>query len=175
MVTSATPRAPQPAPDYVPVQAYVPRDLVTFDPLAPTTMLCIQVPDGDDLILSFAGRTIHARLFGIDAPEKGQPYAADARALLHETAYNHHLFVSILGKDRYARTLVIAHTLHFLDLAALLLLRGLAWAYRAYLQHNTTYPQLEALARIERRGLWSHPKPVEPWVYRNQHRPTHRT
>ena len=52
-----------------------------------------------------------------------------------------------------------------------LLRQGLCWVYNKYLPEATadiqaTYRQAEAEARDQRRGLWSEPGPVEPWLFR---------
>jgi endonuclease YncB( thermonuclease family) len=60
--------------------------------------------------------------------------------------------------------------------AALELLRqGLCWVYTKYLPEapkdiQVNYRQAESEARTQRRGLWSDPSPVEPWLYRRQAR-----
>jgi micrococcal nuclease len=45
---------------------------------------------------------------------------------------------------------------------------GLAWWYRKYAPDNIKLEKLEAEAREANRNLWSHKKPVPPWVYRHR-------
>ena len=45
---------------------------------------------------------------------------------------------------------------------------GLAWWYTEYAPGNVTLEKLEAQAREAKRNLWSHKKPVPPWVYRHR-------
>ena len=49
--------------------------------------------------------------------------------------------------------------------------QGFAWCYTRYLPRasaniQASYRQAEAEAREQRRGLWSEPGPVEPWLFR---------
>ena len=42
---------------------------------------------------------------------------------------------------------------------------GLAWWYRQYGCREMVLRDLEQEARAAKRGLWSYPKPVEPWEW----------
>jgi len=46
--------------------------------------------------------------------------------------------------------------------------QGWCWWYRKYAPGNVTLEKLEAEAREAQRNLWSHKKPVPPWVYRHR-------
>ena len=39
----------------------------------------VRIFDGDSAIVRYEGETLHIRIAGIDAPEKGQPYADESR------------------------------------------------------------------------------------------------
>jgi hypothetical protein len=52
---------------------------------------------------------------------------------------------------------------------------GLAWWYRKYAREQTvperdTYAKLENQARTVGLGLWSDPRPVQPWEWRQRQR-----
>ena len=44
---------------------------------------------------------------------------------------------------------------------------GLAWWYQRYARRETVLQDLEQEARDAKRGLWSEPKPVALWEWRN--------
>jgi micrococcal nuclease len=57
------------------------------------------------------------------------------------------------------------------DAGLQMLQQGLAWCYARYLPEaaadiQSNYRQAEAAAREQRRGLWSDPGPIEPWLFR---------
>ncbi|MBL4918240.1 thermonuclease family protein [Szabonella alba] len=114
-----------------------------------------RVVDGDTLVL--AGERL--RLFGIDAPEKGQRCdpsgrnwacgdwaAARLRALVTGG-----LRCEALDRDRYGRTVARCHA-GDLDIGAEMVRTGAATAYRRY---STDYIAQEAEAKSALRGLWN--------------------
>jgi endonuclease YncB( thermonuclease family) len=50
-----------------------------------------------------------------------------------------------------------------------MLKEGMAWWYRDY-SKNKHLGAVEEAARRARRGLWSDPNPVPPWVFRRKDR-----
>ncbi|MFY0057121.1 thermonuclease family protein, partial [Acinetobacter baumannii] len=75
--------------------------------------------------------------------------------------YGHLVTVSVAGSDRYGRTIGTLY-LQGEDVNRLMVARGMAWAYRAYLQDQAMV-ELEAKAKAMRLGLWVDPNPVAPW------------
>jgi Staphylococcal nuclease homologue len=72
--------------------------------------------------------------------------------------------------DRYGRLVGLVYV-EGTDAGLQMLRQGLAWCYTRYLPEATPdiqsgYRQAEAAAREQRRGLWSEPGPVEPWLFR---------
>ena len=139
-------------------------------------LLCISLPaeaatvsgkpvviDGDTLEIS--GRRL--RLFGIDAPEHGQPFASRARESLSDLAHGRDADVDERGRDTYGRVLGRVRVAG-VDVNAEQVRRGYAWVFRRY----TRDPVLLALeddARAARRGLWRDAAPVAPWTWRVDH------
>lgn len=62
----------------------------------------VKVIDGDTVELS-SGEKI--RLFGIDAPEKGEPFFQEAKQALEEMVKGKRVVVEKEGKDKYGRFL----------------------------------------------------------------------
>jgi endonuclease YncB( thermonuclease family) len=135
-----------------------------------------RVFDGDSFILSSVdGATIEVRLAGIDAPEKNQPYADNARAALRGLILDRNLRLEVLDVDRYARKVARAYReSDGMDINAELIRRGHAWVYRRRAYDLSLY-DLERAARERKLGLWALPESERepPWRWRSTHPPEH--
>lgn len=116
----------------------------------------IRVIDAD----TFDVGGVRVRLFGIDAPEMGQPCSADGRswdcgAWTRDAVVN--AFEGAYARcdqqdiDRYGRVVAIC-TVDGQDIGQMIVRSGLAWAFRRY---STTYDLDEKAAAIAERGLWA--------------------
>jgi endonuclease YncB( thermonuclease family) len=136
------------------------------------------VQDGDSLSVRLAGRTgtQRVRLAGLDAPELRQPMGQASRESLRVLALRREVALTCHKQDRYERWVCRARLLpHGTDLSREQLLRGMAWQDRRHQAElpaatQTADAQAEALARQERRGVFSQPNPVPPWVWRRAER-----
>ena len=131
----------------------------------------IGVQDGDTLEVLRDGRPVRVRLHGIDAPERRQPFGTRARQLVADLAFGRQVRVERLDTDRYGRlvgrvTLPDGRLLNLELVAA-----GLAWWYREYAPRDGTLAAMEERARRLKRGLWSDPRAVAPWLWRQGARP----
>lgn len=122
-----------------------------------------EVTDGDTLTLG--GERI--RLFGIDAPERGQRCGAGwacgdaATDRLRALVAGAPLRCTLRDRDRYGRA-VATCTAGGVDVGERLVAEGLA---RAYTRYGKDYAATEARARLERIGLWRG-RTQAPWDYR---------
>lgn len=100
------------------------------------------------------------RLFGIDAPEMGQPCRADGRRLdcgawardvVAEAFEGAYARCTTRDTDRYGRA-VAQCTIDGRDMGQMIVASGLAWAYRRY---SDIYDLDEKGAAVAQRGLWS--------------------
>jgi len=103
---------------------------------------------------------VRVRLFGIDAPEMGQPCSADGRiwdcgawtrdgvANAFEGAYARCDQQDI---DRYGRVVAIC-SVDGQDIGQMIVRSGLAWAFRRY---SESYDLDEKAAAVAGRGLWA--------------------
>ena len=121
----------------------------------------IAVADGDTLTLAVSGRgSVTVRLYGIDAPERNQPFSAPSRAALVALALAHEARVVVRELDRYGRTvgrvLVQQEGPNFAetDLSVQQLVAGWAVVYRQYAEEPDLLAA-EADAQHERRGVWA--------------------
>lgn len=118
----------------------------------------LRIIDGDTLKY---GNVVY-RLYGIDAPEFDQPGSdAASRALkrLIDIYGIENLQFTTKGKDRYGRVLAI-----FGGVNCELVREGYVWAY---LHYSRLCKKEELEARATKRGLWSKPGAIAPWVWRH--------
>ncbi len=131
----------------------------------------VGVSDGDTITVLVDRREVKIRVAGIDAPEKKQAFGQRSKESLSECAFGESVSVDWHKKDRYGRT-VGKVTVDGVDCGLRQVELGLAWHYLAYAKEQTpnereTYGQAEESAKVDRRGLWSAPRPVPPWEFRH--------
>jgi micrococcal nuclease len=130
----------------------------------------VGVTDGDTIKVLHNGRAEKIRLYGIDAPEKGQPFGNKAKQFTSSMVFGKTVTVQTHGRDKYGRTLGDVVLPEGGTLNRELVKAGLAWWYRKYAPHDETLRGLEDEARAARRGLWADPEPVPPWAWRKGQR-----
>lgn len=123
----------------------------------------VGVTDGDTIkILTPERQQVKVRLYGIDAPEKKQPYGAAAKRYLSDLIAGKTVQIEELGKDRYKRVLGIVY-LDGKDVNEILVLNGYAWAFTKY---SKIYESQEWQARSKGFGLWRYKNPIKPEIWR---------
>src|SRR5262245_29193385 len=127
------------------------------------------VVDGDTLhVVDEAGVSMNIRVEGIDCPESGQPYGGAALRFTRAAVFDRQVQIRVLDKDSHGR-LVARVEVDGRDLSVLLLRAGLAWHYTEF-SRDVLLAASERRSREAKRGLWSKPNPVAPWVWRRQSR-----
>ena len=126
----------------------------------------VAVHDGDTITVMSAAGEVRVRLFGIDAPERGQPFSNASRHALDAMVGGRDVLVFEHGRDGYGRLLgrVVAGVV---DANAAQVRAGYAWVYRRFSQ-DVQLIAFEAEAKAARRGLWRDPNPVPPWRWRER-------
>jgi micrococcal nuclease len=129
-----------------------------------------RVVDGDTLHVRMGDRTERVRLIGIDAPERGACYSAQATARLQRLVFDRR--VRLLGdrtqtrRDRYNRLLAYVALENGTDVGRHLLQQGLAKVYetRPAFARRATYVAASSRASGAGSGLWSacsgQPRPI---------------
>jgi micrococcal nuclease len=128
----------------------------------------VKIADGDTVTILVGGNQVRVRLFGIDAPERGQDYSRKSREALADLVFGKDVRVVVHDKDRYDRTvgdIYVGNT--FVN--EKLIKEGWAWNYARY-SHSRHYAELEREAREAKKGLWAGRTPMPPWDYRAQER-----
>jgi endonuclease YncB( thermonuclease family) len=127
--------------------------------------LVTDVRDGDSLTLTSKGATYRVRLLEIDAPELSQPFGKESRTSLREICMLKLATAVTAGEDQYGRTLARVTCIKT-EANAEQVRRGMAWVFDRHAPRNSSLFQLQAEARLQRRGLWSDSEPVAPWDFR---------
>jgi endonuclease YncB( thermonuclease family) len=122
-----------------------------------------RVIDGDSLIIS--GR--ECRLYGIDAPEYGQPHGKASRECLNFLEEERVRVHTVTASDDYGRAVVLVRAGEEL-VNARVVARGCAWVLGRYcnLPVCADLRRLEDRAREAGLGLWAEPDPMPPWLWR---------
>ena len=130
----------------------------------------VSIKDGDTFQVRVQGVVMDFRLAGIDAPERDQPYGAEAKQALATLIGKRQCVVVPIDTDRYGRTVAflwIGDTYVNREMV----MRGAAWFYSEFASDAQLF-DVEQRARAERRGLWALPlkQRVEPWIWRRDQR-----
>lgn len=132
-----------------------------------------RVFDGDSFIaVSADGRQTEVRLFGIDAPERRQPWSRRSREALRGLVKDRDVLLDEVTVDAYGRTVAVAYRASDgLEINREMIRLGHAWVYRRYTS-DPALIALEAQARDAGIGLWSLPEAerLPPWQWRSQNR-----
>lgn len=130
---------------------------------------CRGVSDGDSITVERGSLVLKIRLAHVDAPESGQPLAAEARDVVKEWCFEQWVHVHPIGSDRYGRIVAEIKTMQGLDVSAELLRLGLAW-WKPMKKRDESYGHIQEQARKERVGLHGLKGQIKPWEYRKQKR-----
>ena len=132
----------------------------------------VAIDDSDKLVISYHDTKdfFPVRLYGIDAPEKGQPYWQEAKDFLYNLSVGKWVKVLLAANSGSEGRLIAIVDLPNGTLANEELVKaGLAWVHDEIDVDPDWEKNLKALeqeARESKRGLWADPHPVPPWVYR---------
>ena len=129
----------------------------------------VNVSDGDTLTLRVETKQVKVRLDAIDAPERGQAYGRRSQESLAELCAKRTARVVPKGVDRYGRTVGII-VCDGVEANSEQVKRGMAWVFDRYAPRNSPLYGLQREAQATRRGLWSDPRPIAPWDWRQRRR-----
>jgi micrococcal nuclease len=124
-----------------------------------------RIIDGDSFEGRANGQNYRIRLFGIDAPEKGQDFYQKSKDRLGQLCKEGPLTVKIRNKDYFGRWVADAYTSTGIFINQALVKDGLAWHFTKY-SKDPALKKLEKDARDNQIGIWSIRDPVAPWDYR---------
>lgn len=124
------------------------------------------VRDGDTIrLLRDTGQIVQVDLYGIDAPELGQPYGVEAARAVRRAVFKKRVHAVAEDRDEDGRPLFVLRVDDQV-LNEQLVRTGRAWWDRRRASHDDRLRRLEQQARADNRGLWARPEPVPPWDWR---------
>lgn len=125
------------------------------------------VKDGDTIEMLVRGKTVRIRLFGVDSPEKGQPFGEKARQYTAGLCFGKPVTAVQRSRDQYGRVVADVYLADRTFLNESLVKAGYAWHYKKF-SKNEALALAEKKAREEKAGLWRDGSPVAPWNWRKQ-------
>jgi len=125
----------------------------------------IRVIDGDTFAFQTTEGSLIIRMYGIDAPERDQPFSKESTNFLEQYLHKE-ATIKASGVDRHGRTLGVLF-IEEMDINLLSIKSGCSWHYKQY-SEDIQYAQAEEYARKKKIGLWKFDNPIPPWAWRNK-------
>jgi micrococcal nuclease len=126
----------------------------------------VGVTDGDSVtVLRDRHEQVKIRLYGIDAPERGQPFGTKSRQHLAGLVFGKDVRVIPRDTDRYGRT-VAQIEVDGRDVSIDMVRAGLAWWFERYAPKDGQLRTTEQSAKGAKLGLWGDPRAIPPWEWR---------
>lgn len=130
------------------------------------------VKDGDSIVVRHKDALLDVRLFGIDAPEKNQPYAQAAKAAARDAMAGRRVDLVVRDIDRYERLVAeVWLERHPTSVNQQLVAEGAAWFYARY-SSDARLERAQQQARERGLGLWGLPESdrIAPWMWRKHNK-----
>jgi endonuclease YncB( thermonuclease family) len=128
-----------------------------------------KLADGDSFEGRADGVNYRVRLYGIDAPERGQDFYRKSKDRLGELCAEGPVTIKPRNKDSFGRIVADAYTASGKHINAIMVEEGLAWHFTRY-SNSAELASLEQQARNRGIGIWSMQNPVAPWNFRREQR-----
>jgi len=128
----------------------------------------VAVHDGDTITVLRGSQQVKIRLEGIDCPELGQDFGTRAKQFMSSLVFGKTVTVVVKYLDKNGRS-VSRVRVKGTDASRAVVEAGFAWHYRRF-SSDESLAEAERQARRVKKGLWSHPNPVPPWIWRQRKR-----
>lgn len=129
----------------------------------------VGVSDGDTFtVINRDKLQLRIRVYGIDAPEKGQAFGNLAKQALSSYIAGREVEIDVQSQEKWGRFVAKVYTPEGEDVALLMLRSGMAWHY-AHFDGTQEYADVQADASRAGIGLWTETNPMAPWDYRKHH------
>jgi micrococcal nuclease len=129
----------------------------------------VKVSDGDTIEVLVDNKSVRIRLFGIDAPERGQAFNVKAREFLASLVAANEITYEVVDIDQYKRVVADVFLSDGTHVNARMIEEGFAWHYKQF-SDDEDLDRLEREARAQKKGLWADSNPMPPWQFRKQNR-----
>lgn len=141
----------------------------TFAPTESWPGAVTQLQSADRMTVDHGGTPTDIRLYGVDAPEPGQPHADEAKKLVTTGVTGQPVKVDVLTKDNLGVAVAMVTLPDGRNLSHALLESGLAWWDLANAPDDRDLKKLHALAIAAGKNIWADPAPLAPWDFRSSH------
>lgn len=133
---------------------------------SPATM--VDVEDGDTIQVLWNDAPFTVSLYGIDSPERTQSYGMQAMQVLKRLLRRKNIKLQVYGTDRKKRRCLAVVSVGKINVNKLLVRGGHAWVRKKYCSASfcTDWLTSQQKAKAAKKGLWSYPGPIAPWVWR---------
>ena len=129
------------------------------------TYKVIAIVDGNTIQIMTSDRErVQILLYGVDSPDEGQKFAAEAKQMLEGLLLNKMVTLIDRGKDRYGNLIAEVNAKGVHDPRRELVGSGLAWTS----EPDAEMESLKEHARKMGLGIWTDENPIPPWLYRRQ-------
>lgn len=145
--------------------------LFGVSPVFATMARVIAVFDGDSLNVDIKGQRIRIKLYGIDAPERGQNGNTSARRFLRHLALDRTVALRDMGQDIFGQTIaILTPEGQEISINARIVANGYAWVnpVECKITDCDQMKQMESQAKRLKLGIWSGYNPLPPWEFRKQ-------
>lgn len=124
------------------------------------------VTDGDTIKVRSTNGINTIRFYGIDAPEKDQPFGNSVTTFLKDKIENKQVFIEYSSKDRYGRIIgkVYYNGTYINNLIVKI---GGAWHYKQY-SNDKDLSDSELYAKKNQLGIWKNQSAIAPWEWRKR-------
>lgn len=126
----------------------------------------VKVVDGDTIHVMHDGKAQKVRLYGIDAPERGQPFGNEARLQAAKFVAEKRVQVMVKNYDKYRRIIGVVLFDGGKNLSIEMMRAGYAWWYRMYAPKNQSLSKFQEEAQLRKVGIWKDDKAIPPWRWR---------
>lgn len=125
-----------------------------------------KVIDGDTIkVLVDNKKEYKVRLYGIDTPEKKQPYYEEAKKALEKLILDEVVTITFDRLGFFGRIIgKIYCDTQYINI--LMVENGHAWHYAKYTNNDPFMQHAQEMAEAEELGLWSLNAPTPPWIQR---------
>jgi endonuclease YncB( thermonuclease family) len=132
--------------------------------------IAVNIPDGDTFtLLTSENKSIRIRLYGIDAPERGQDFYQASKKYLGDLLQGQNLNVQVRDTDQYKRIVGDVYLPGKRHVNKAMVEAGLAWHYKQF-SKDENLAVAEEQAKEKRIGLWKQPNARPPWEWRKEKR-----
>jgi len=132
----------------------------------------VRIFDGDSFVaMRSNGTEVEIRLFGIDTPERHQPWSRKSRDALRALIEDTDFTVRTVTIDTYGRTVAVITLPDGRQVNSEMVRAGNAWVYRRY-TNDAAMLAMEDQAKENKLGLWRLPpaERIPPWEWRRRQR-----